>query len=171
MAKGIRASTPHRTTSWAAAPIDIVHIGTAGPFQELLGGSRYVAMFVDSTSRFQRRYEARDKSASALLDVVKRFVAEMGVLQAFRTDNGAEYTNSTFANYCNGLEIRRELTASYTPQKNGPVEIELSKAIKAGHAARLEVNKLFPDIPRETQGSAKFRWLKLVDGVCFVGIR
>ena len=146
MAKGIRASTPHRTTSRAEAPLDLVHIDTAGPFPESLGGSRYVVMFVDSASRFQRPYGTRDKSASAILGVVQRFVADMGVPRAFRTDNGTEYTNSAFVEYCNGLQIRRELTAPYTPQQNGPVESGLSRAIKAGHAARIEVNRLFPDV-------------------------
>ena len=146
MAKGIRASTPHRTTSRAENPLDLVHIDTAGPFPESLGGSRYVVMFVDSASRFQRPYGTRDKSASAILGVVQRFVADMGVPRAFRTDNGTEYTNSAFVEYCNGLQIRRELTAPYTPQQNGPVESGLSRAIKAGHAARIEVNRLFPDV-------------------------
>ena len=40
MAKGIRASKPHRTTSPAEALLDLVHIDTAGPFPESLGGSR-----------------------------------------------------------------------------------------------------------------------------------
>ena len=146
MAKGIRASTPHRTTSRAETPLDLVHIDTAGPFPESLGGSRYVVMFVDSASRFQRPYGTRDKSASAILGVVQRFVADMGVPRAFRTDNGTEYTNSAFVEYCNGLQIRRELTAPYTPQQNGPVESGLSRAIKVGHAARIEVNRLFPDV-------------------------
>ena len=52
MAKVIRASTPHRTTSRAEAPLDLVHIDTAGPFPESFGGSRYVVMFMDSASRF-----------------------------------------------------------------------------------------------------------------------
>ena len=122
MAKGIRASTPHRTTSRAVAPMDMVHIDTAGPFQESLGGSRYAVVSVDSASRFQHPYGTRNKSASAILGVVKRFVAEMGVPRAFRTNNGAEYSNSTFVNYCNGLQICRELTAPYT--------LQLSRAIK-----------------------------------------
>ena len=71
MAKGIRASTSHRTTSRAEAPLDLVHIDTAGPFPESLGGSRYVVMFVDSASGFQRPYGTRDKSASAILRVVQ----------------------------------------------------------------------------------------------------
>ena len=44
---------------------------------------------------------------------------------------------------------RRELTAPYTPQQNGPVESGLSRAIKAGHAACVEVNRLFPDVHLE----------------------
>ena len=103
MAKGIRASTPHHTTSRAAAPLDMVHIDTAGPFPKSLGGSRYVVMFVDSASRFQRSYGTRDKSASAILGVVQRFVVDMGLPRAFRTDNGTEYTNSKFVEYCNSL--------------------------------------------------------------------
>ena len=149
MAKGIRAPTPHRTASRAEAPLDLVHIDTAGPFPESLGGSGYVVMLVDSASRFQCPYGTRDKSASAILGVVQRFVADMGVPRAFRTDNGTEYTNSAFVEYCNGLQIRRELTAPYTPQQNGPVESGLSQAIKAGHAARIEVNRLFPDVHLE----------------------
>ena len=78
MAKGIRAPTSHRTTSRAVAPLDLVHIDTAGPFPESLGGSWYVVIFVDSASRFQRPYGTRDKSASAILGVVQRFVAGMG---------------------------------------------------------------------------------------------
>ena len=145
MAKGIRAPTPHRITSRAAAPPDLVHIDTAGPFPESLGGLRYVVMFVDSAYRFQRSYGTRDMSASSILGVVQWFVADIGVPRAFRTDNGIEYTNSAFVGYCNSLQIRRELTALYTPQQNVSVESGLSRVIKAGHAARIEVNRLSPD--------------------------
>ena len=149
MAKGIRAPTPHHTTSRAAAPMDIVHIDTAKPFQESLAGSQYVVMFVDNASRYQHPYEARDNCASAVLGAMKRFVAHLGVPRAFRTDDGAEYTNSTFVDYCNGLGIRRELTTPYTPNQNGPEASRLSRAIKGTQTARLEVNKLFPNIHLE----------------------
>ena len=106
-------------------------------------------MLVDNASRFQLSHGTRDKSVSAILGKMKRFVVDMEVPRASRTDNGAEYTNLTFVDYCNGLRIRCELTAPYTPQQNGPVESGLSTAIKAGHAARLEVNKLFLDVHLE----------------------
>ena len=89
-------------------------------------GSQYVVMFVDSASRRQRPYGARKKSAAAIFSVVKRFVADMGVPRAFRTNNGTEYSNSMFVDFCNGLGIRREFTAPYTTQQNGPVEGAIS---------------------------------------------
>ena len=103
-------------------------------------------MFVDSASRLQQPYGVRDKSAAAILSVVKHFVADMGVPRTFRTDNGTEYSNSMFVDFCDGRGIRREFTAPYTPQQNGPVESAISRAFKPGHAARLGVPQLYPDI-------------------------
>ena len=89
----------------------------------------------------------------------------MGVPRAFRTDNGTEYSNSMFADFCNGLGIRREFTAPYTPQQNGPVESAISRAFKAGHAARLGVPQLYPDIRLEkilgcTDATGTSLWLE-----------
>ena len=126
----------------AKGPMDLVHIDTAGPYPASLGGSRYVIVFVDNASRLQRPYGAREKSASAVLAAVKRFVADMGASGAFWTDNGTEYTNAMFVEYCNNLGIRRELTAPRNPQQNGPVESAISRAFKADHAARLGVPQL-----------------------------
>ena len=103
-------------------------------------------MFVGSASYLQGPYGARDKSASAILGVVKYFAADMEVPRAFRTDNGAEYISSTFVDNRNGFRIRRELTDPHALQQNGSVESELSRDVKAGQVARLEVNNLFPDI-------------------------
>ena len=106
-------------------------------------------MFFDSASRLQRPYGAREKSAVAILSVVKRFVADMAVPRAFRTDNGTEYSNSMFVDFCHGLGSRREFTAPYTPQQNGPVESAISRAFKAEHAARLDVPQLYLEIRLE----------------------
>ena len=85
MAKGNRAPTTHHTTARAKKPMELIHIDTAGPFSASLGGSRYVVMFVDSASRLQRPYGTRDKSAAAILAVVKRLIAAMGVPEHLET--------------------------------------------------------------------------------------
>ena len=164
-AKRHRAPTPHHATRRATQPLGLVYIDTAGPYTTSLGGSRYVVMFVDSASRLQRPYGVREKSAAAILSVVKRFVADMGVPRAFRTDNGTEYSNGVFVDFCNGLGIRREFTAPYMPQQNRPVESAISGAFKAGHAARLRVSQLYPDIRLEeimgcTDAAGTSLWLE-----------
>ena len=95
----------------------------------------------------------------------ERFVADMGVPRAFRTDNGIEYSNIMFVDFCNGLGIRRAFTAPYTPQQNGPVESAISRAFKAGHAARHGVPQLYPDIRLEeikgwTEAAGTSLWLE-----------
>ena len=114
-AKGVRAATPHHTTARARAPMEWIHLDTAGSYMESLGGSRYVIMFVDSTSRLQRPYETWHKNSPAVLAVVKFFVADMGAPRAFRTDDGSDNTSPIFVEYCDGLRIYRKLTAPYTP--------------------------------------------------------
>ena len=164
MAKGNRAPTPHHTTARAKRPMELVHIDTAGPYPASLGGSRYV-MFVDSASRLQRPYGTRDKSAEAIVAVVKHFIADMGVPRAFRSDNSSEYTNRSFVKFCINLGIRHKFTAPYTPQQNGPVESAISSVLKAGNAARLGVPKIYPDIRlKEVKGfmdaSARSPWIE-----------
>ena len=66
-----------------------------------------------------------------------------------------------FVNFCNGLVIRREFTASYTPQQNRPVESAISRAFKAG----LGVPQLYPDIHLEeilgcTDAAGTSLWLE-----------
>ena len=73
----------------------------------------------------------------------------MGVRRAFRADSVDEYTNSTFVDYYNGLGIRRELTAPYTPQQNDSVESRLLMVIEAGNTALVEAIRPFPDIHLE----------------------
>ena len=124
-------------------------------------------MLINSASRLPRPYGSREKSATAIFSVVKRFVAGMGVPRAFRTDSGTEDSNSVFVNFCNGLRIRREFTAPYTPQQNEPVESAISRAFKYGHAARLGVPQLYPDICLEevrgyTDAAGTSLWLELL---------
>ena len=122
-------------------------------------------MFVDRASRLQRPYGTRDKSTATILAVVKRFIANMGVPRAFRSDNRAEYTNHSFVEYCNNLGIRRELTVPYTPQQNGPVENALWRAFKASHAALRGVSNIYPDIrlneiAGSTDAAASSLWME-----------
>ena len=72
-----------------------------------LSGSRHAGMFVESASRLQRLDDEHDKNTTAILAVVKRFVPDIGVLRAFQTGNGTEYSNSMLVDFCTGLGTSR----------------------------------------------------------------
>jgi transposase InsO family protein len=40
-------------------------------------------------------------------------------IKCLRTDRGREYTSITFNEFCDVNDIRRQLTAAYTPHQNG----------------------------------------------------
>ena len=91
----------------------------------------------------------------------------MDVPHVFRTDNDTEYLNSMFVDFCNDLGIRREFTAKIplTPQQNGPVKSAISREFKAGHAARLGVPQLYPELCLEeirgcTDAAGTIVWLE-----------
>ena len=146
-AKGIRAGTPRRTTSRAGRPMETVHIYLSVPYEASLGGSVYLIMFVDSASRWMRPYGMRRKCETTAY--VQKFLAdmnEMGRPNCFRTDNAGEFISRDFVDYCDSAGIRREYTAPGKPQQNAVVESAIWRAMKGGHAARLEIGRLFPDV-------------------------
>ena len=49
--KDVRAGVPRRTTSRAGKPMEAVHIDLSCPYEASMGGTVYLIMFVDSTSR------------------------------------------------------------------------------------------------------------------------
>ena len=128
-------------------------------------------MFVDSASRLQRPYGTRDKSAAAVLAVVKQFIGDMGVPRAFRSDNGAGYTNHSSVEYCNTLGIRRKLTAPTRLNKMVPWRAHFGESLQGKVRGTSGDFKNLPGHPRERgqgfygRGSDEF-----VDGVTAVGL-
>ena len=98
-----------------------------------------------STAAVRRAREERGRHSFCRETLRGRHGSPTRVSHSQRT----EYSNSIFVDFCNGLEIRLEFTAPYTPQQNGPVESAISRDFKAGHAARLGVPQLYPDIRLE----------------------
>lgn len=132
----------------ATRPLDLVYIVIAGPYPASLGGSGQVVMFVDSASQLQRLYGTREKSASVILAVVKRFVADMSFPRPFCTDNRTEYTNGLFLDYCKTSKFDAS-SRRRTPRS----KIALSRAqhrelLRLG-SALLEIPQLYPDVRLE----------------------
>lgn len=90
-----------------------------------LSKCHYYISFVDDYSRKIWLYFLKTKD-----EVFSKFVEWLALvenqsgksLKALRTDNGLEYCNKTFDDFCKGKGILRHKTCPYTPQQNGVAE-------------------------------------------------
>ena len=113
--------------SWRAnEPLMLVHADICGPIQtSSLGESRYFLLFVDDLTRMCWVYFLKQKSEAFSSFVQFRAYVEKQsgyAIKILRTDRGGEFTSKEFFKYCKDAGIRRELTASFTPQQNGVAE-------------------------------------------------
>jgi len=106
--------------------LELVHTDLWGPSPVAsLGGSRYYVTFIDDFSRKVWVYFLKNKS-----DVFETFKkwktmveTESGLkLKCLRSDNGGEYIDGGFKEYCAVNGIRMEKTVPGTPQQNGIAE-------------------------------------------------
>ncbi|KAA3479439.1 Retrovirus-related Pol polyprotein from transposon TNT 1-94 [Gossypium australe] len=89
------------------------------------GGKRYIITFIDDLSRKTWAYFLQEKSEALTTFKAFKAIVEKEVecpIQVLRTDRGGEYNSHEFTDFCNTHEIKRQLTATYTPQQNGVCE-------------------------------------------------
>ena len=97
-----------------------------------------------------RPYGMARKSETA--KYVQKFIADMnnqGRPLFFRTDNGGEFTDWSYVNFCDSAGIHREYTAPGKPQQNALVDSTIWRAMKGGHAVRREIRRLCPGIDHD----------------------
>ena len=109
-----------------AEKLELVHTDLWGlsPVASLRG-SRYYITFIDDSSRRVWVYFLKNKSD--VFETFKKWKAmvetETGLkVKCLRSDNGGEYINGGFSEYCAAQGIRMEKTIPGTPQQNGVAE-------------------------------------------------
>ncbi|RVW96404.1 Retrovirus-related Pol polyprotein from transposon TNT 1-94 [Vitis vinifera] len=109
-----------------AEKLELVHTDLWGPSPVAsLGGSRYYITFIDDSSRKVWVYFLKNKSD--VFETFKKWKAmvetETGLkVKCLRSDNGGEYIDGGFSEYCAAQGIRMEKTIHGTPQQNGVAE-------------------------------------------------
>lgn len=106
--------------------IDYVHIDMWGP--SLIashGSSTYFVSFIDDYSRKVWVYFMKHKSE--VFNVFRQWKAEVEnqtgrKLKCIKSDNGTEYKENTFLEYCKNEGVARHFTVKKTPQQNGVAE-------------------------------------------------
>ena len=110
---------------WVTEPLQVVTTDLMGPISPAaLGNSTYLAKFTDVYSRFSVVYFRKNKSSSSVLDSFIKFERYLAIpfgrrVQYLRSDQGTEYTNRNFKEYCKRTGVIQQFTAPYTPQQNG----------------------------------------------------
>ncbi|GAU22946.1 hypothetical protein TSUD_326740 [Trifolium subterraneum] len=121
-----REAIPKRSLWRASAKLELVHSDICGPITpESNGKKRYFITFINDLTRKTWVYFLNEKSeAFSVFQKFKVMIenATQHKIQSLRTDGGGEYTSTIFNEFCGSQGIRRQLTASYTPQQNGVSE-------------------------------------------------
>ncbi|KAK9133630.1 hypothetical protein Scep_013158 [Stephania cephalantha] len=106
--------------------LELVHTDVWGPSQvSSLNGSRYYITFIDDSTRKLWIYFMKNKFQ--VFEIFKKWKCLVEnqtclKLKCLRSDNGGEYCNKEFDEYCAMYGIRREKTVPRTPQQNGIAE-------------------------------------------------
>ena len=124
--------------------LDYVHSDLWGPSQvPSHGGARYFITFIDDYSRRVWVYVLKHKNEA--FERFKEWIALMENqterrLKRLRTDNGLEYCNKDFENFCKSKGIARHRTVRNTPQQNGLAERMNRTLIKMVRCMLLNAN-------------------------------
>ena len=88
----------------------------------------------------------------------KEYIAENGTPRILRSDNGTEYTNKSFKQFCTNNKIKREweYTVPETPEQNGVAERYNRTVVKTARSLLIESN-----LP-------KSYWLRAVDTAAYI---
>ncbi|KAL5761263.1 hypothetical protein ACOSQ2_020101 [Xanthoceras sorbifolium] len=109
-----------------AEKLELVHTDVWGPSSvSSLSGSLYYVTFIDDSTRKVWVYFLKKKSE--VFDTFRKWKAmvenETGLkIKRLRSDNGGEYRDSRFREFCANSGIKMEKTVPMTPQQNGVAE-------------------------------------------------
>ncbi|XP_040364388.1 uncharacterized protein LOC121050018 [Rosa chinensis] len=150
---GKQTKAPHRMVNSATTSqvLELLHMDLMGPAQsESLGGKSYILVVVDDFSRYTWVNFLKDKTETfeSFKNLSQKLIIEKqssnNCLVRIRSDNGTEFKNASFSNYCHELGVSHEFSAPITPQQNGIVErknrVLLDMARVLLHAAGLSKN-------------------------------
>ncbi|WVZ58298.1 hypothetical protein U9M48_008581 [Paspalum notatum var. saurae] len=124
-------------------PGELLHMDIVGPARVVaVSGKWYVLVVVDDFSRFSWVFfmEFKDEAFGFVRDLVLRLRNEsQKAMRAIRSDNGREFRNSWFENFCPDLGLEHQFSSPYTPPQNGVMErknrtlVEMARAMLDEH--------------------------------------
>ncbi|GAX82386.1 hypothetical protein CEUSTIGMA_g9814.t1 [Chlamydomonas eustigma] len=106
--------------------LGLIHMDVCGPIEPTsMGGSRYIATFLDDYTNFSvvRLIKVKIQVPEEIKSVIAELERQTGLqVKAIRSDRGGEYINQTLQDYLKKKGIVQQLTAPYSPEQNGKAE-------------------------------------------------
>ena len=88
-----------------------------------MGGKHYIMVVVVSRYSWVDFLREKSEACDKMERLCKRLQNEKGVpIVRIRSDHGKEFENAKFEAFCNEYGIKKEFSATKTPQQNGVVE-------------------------------------------------
>ncbi|WVZ52009.1 LOW QUALITY PROTEIN: hypothetical protein U9M48_003105 [Paspalum notatum var. saurae] len=139
--KMVAASHTHASQVMTSYPGELLHMDTVGPARVAsVSGKWYVLVVVDDFSRFSWVFFMEFKDEAFGFDLVLRLRNESHkAMRAIHSDNGREFRNSRFENFCRDIGLEHQFSSPYTPPQNGVVEcknctlVEMARTILDEH--------------------------------------
>ncbi|WVZ83051.1 hypothetical protein U9M48_030235 [Paspalum notatum var. saurae] len=117
--KMVATSHTHVSQVMTSYPGELLNMDTVGPARVAsVSGKWYVLVVVDDFSRFSWVFfmEFKDEAFGFVRDLVLRLRNESHkAMRAIRSDNGGEFRNSWFENFCRDLGLEHQFSSPYTP--------------------------------------------------------
>ncbi|WVZ75940.1 hypothetical protein U9M48_023953 [Paspalum notatum var. saurae] len=144
-------------------PGELLHMDTVGPARVAsVSGKWYVLVVVNDFSRLSWVFfmEFKDEAFGFVRDVVLRLRNESHkAMRAIHSDNGREFRNSHFENFCRDLGLEHQFSSPYTPPQNGIVECK--------NRTLVEMARMMFD---EHRTPRRF-WAEAVNMACYIANR
>lgn len=100
----------------AKRPFEVIHIDTFS-FQN----SKFLTI-IDLFSKYAQSYLIKDGTALTMLNKLRHYLAHHNVPQKIVCDEGREFKNKTFTEYCKMNKIDLHFTTVNNPNSNSPIE-------------------------------------------------
>jgi transposase InsO family protein len=105
--------------SW---PFTVWELDILGPFPRAIGGYRYLYVTINKFTKWPEASLVVKINKQSTIKFIKSIVCRFGGLNRIITDNGSQFTSSTFEGYCEDLGIKICYASVSHQESNGQVE-------------------------------------------------
>lgn len=100
----------------AKRPFDVIHIDTFG-----FENAKFLTI-IDLFSKYAQAYYLKDLSGISILNKLRHYFAHHNYPKKIVCDEGKEFKNNVFQEYCKLFKIELHYTTNYNPSSNSPIE-------------------------------------------------